>query len=599
VTPPRPPATSGVASIADSLASVAAFALLFAVPLVWDIRALDAFRDPQSEVALATLSALAGCLLVRADGVDWWDGWWLAWAGVLAGGLLAALFAGPRALRAAGGLFPVVLAALAWGTLRTFGEERRRRLLTWVVAAGVVESALALLFVNPDWEPASFHALGGPQGRYAWIGTLGNPGYLGTFLVLPAVVAASQAARSHKHRAVWASAALLLTVGVVGSRTLTAVGALIAGGAVLIWRALESRRRWIALAALATSVALVVAATPLRSRVVDAIRTARVGGLTWMGSARGAAFETALAMVAAHPFTGVGIGMFAADSFLYQSEATLASRGRVLGLETGFGEAHNDVLQYAAETGLLGVLLAAAGIVLAVRRSRAQAETLDTPPLLAAAAVLGLSQFPLHLASVSCQWLVLFALAVPPSPIHETLAGAGAWLRAAMLVLATAGGGVVAWQRWSASVDMQRGRLLAEALPLKKDLRERRALARTALEHLAGRERWLPASWDARLVLGTLALDAGDTSASLAYFRAALGLADRPEIRFDVGMALLASGDREGGMAQLERAVRLNPQVFRRIADPGLAQSLRRRLDASGYGTRHSWMYEGTPAATP
>jgi hypothetical protein len=64
-------------------------------------------------------------------------------------------------------------------------------------------------------------------------------------------------------------------------------------------------------------------------------------------------------------------------------------------------------------------------------------------------------------------------------------------------------------------------------------------------------------------------------------------------------MALMMAGDREAGMAHLVRAVQLNPTVFREVRAPELARALRRRLDASGYGVKHAWMYVGTPAATP
>jgi hypothetical protein len=43
----------------------------------------------------------------------------------------------------------------------------------------------------------------------------------------------------------------------------------------------------------------------------------------------------------------------------------------------------------------------------------------------------------------------------------------------------------------------------------------------------------------------------------------------------------------------------LNPAVFREIKDAELSRAVRRRLDASGYGAKHAWMYDKTPAATP
>jgi len=62
------------------------------------------------------------------------------------------------------------------------------------------------------------------------------------------------------------------------------------------------------------------------------------------------------------------------------------------------------------------------------------------------------------------------------------------------------------------------------------------------------------------LILGNLAVDAGDTRLALSSFGRALALAERPEVRFDVGMALLMAGERETGMAHLMRAVELNPR---------------------------------------
>jgi len=85
---------------------------------------------------------------------------------------------------------------------------------------------------------------------------------------------------------------------------------------------------------------------------------------------------------------------------------------------------------------------------------------------------------------------------------------------------------------------------------------------------------------------------AGRPETALDHFRHALALAERPETRFNVGMALLALGEQESGYAHLMRAVKLNPWVFGQIAKPEVAEALRRRLDADGYGARHPWLYE-------
>ncbi|MFZ5784844.1 MAG: O-antigen ligase family protein, partial [Acidobacteriota bacterium] len=492
---------------------------------------------------------------------------------------------------------PLPVAALAWGGLRTLPEPWRRRLPALIVGAGAAQALLTLAFRDPDWMPAGYRLLSLEPGRFTWIGTLGNPGYVATFLVLPALLAAERAVRSPKRRWAWGAASGVMTAVAVGTATLSAVAALLAGGAVLAFRAVPARRRWAALGATVAFGAALVAATPLRTRVTDAVRQTRVGGWQWMGSARGAAASAALSMIAARPFAGVGPGRFAADSFRFQDEATLASRGQVLGLETGFGEAHNDPLQFAAETGALGVALAVFGVILALRRgARPDRDLPATPALLAAAAVLALTHFPLHVAAIAAQWLVLAALAVPPLAAgRRTPVG---WPAAAAVLVVAGAAAAIGWQRSSASADIAGGRRLSESLRASSAA-NRATRAGEALDRLGSRARWLPGSWDARVILGNLAVDAGRPDAAVRHFQAALALAERPEIRFNVGVALLRTGDRAAGLTHLQRAVELNPAILRAVTDAGLARALRARLDASGYAARHPWIYQGTLLASP
>ncbi len=159
---------------------------------------------------------------------------------------------------------------------------------------------------------------------------------------------------------------------------------------------------------------------------------------------------------------------------------------------------------------------------------------------------------------------------------------------------------VVTWQHYRATRLFQQGKLLSTSLRAGEVRPERRAqVARVALANLVPRARMLPYSWEAAVILGNLAVDAGETRLAIQSFGRALALAERPEVQFNVGMALMMAGDREAGMTHLMRAVQLNPTVFREVRDPELARALRRRLDASGYGVKHAWMYVGTPAATP
>lgn len=583
----------------ERVSFIAAAVLVAVVPFVFDSGALRAFRGPQAELALAVWAALAAAFLVRADtAAAWRDPWWLAWGGLLAGCLLAAAACG-QPVRALGNVVPLALAALGWGALRRLSDDHRRRLVRLVVVAGVVEALLVVAFLTTTLQPAAFARLDYLAGRYGWIGTLGNPGYVGIFLTLPALLAGARALEGGRRRLVWAAAALLQVAVIVGSQTLTAAVALLAGAAVMAWRRVPRNRRVAAFAALVVATIVLALVSPLRGRLVGAADMMRGRGFLWLGSARGAAYLAAGSMLAAHPLLGVGPGLFEANAFRALGEDALAERARVLGLETGFGEAHNDLLQHAAETGALGALLLLVGTVLAVRRAgRAPGELSEAPALLAAAAVIALTQFPLHIATLAGQWAVLAALAMPTlPPLAPASIGRRRTELALVLVLSTAGA-AVAWQRHAAARAFAQGHGLIQALRAGASRTARTSAAAAALARLAGRERWLPGSHEARLTLGSLALEAGQPAVALRYFGAALALTERPEVRSDIGAALVVAGDREAGLAHLVRAVELNPAILRQVTDMELARTLRRRLDASGYGVRHPWIYDGTPAAT-
>ena len=125
-------------------------------------------------------------------------------------------------------------------------------------------------------------------------------------------------------------------------------------------------------------------------------------------------------------------------------------------------------------------------------------------------------------------------------------------------------------------------------------------LARVALGNLERAAVWSPYDWRVRVTMGDLAMLGEEWPRAAAHFERALALAERPETQLQPrDGASGRSATRPGGLAHLERAVRLNPSIFKQITDSEVARTMRRRLDASGYGARHAWMYEGTPAAHP
>lgn len=579
------------------LVFAAACGLVVAVPLVWSLAGYEVFRGPKRLLAMAFWLVLAGATLLRGWSREAWrDPWWLAWAGLLMGAAASMPLSG-QPLRVLAALLPVVLVGLGWGALRWLAAEQRRALEVLVVATGIVGAGLAAVFSVPRWRPEGFELFSYLKGRYAWIGTFGNPADVALSLLLPCLLATARALDSPGRRLRWALPAFGMATAIVATRTVSVVGALAVGGAVLLWGALPRRSRLPGLAVALVVTLAAMLASPMRARLGEVMQQARHNGWEWLGSGRTAGFGAALGMVAARPLIGVGFGLFEAHSFHYQDEDLLAERSRVLGLETGFGEAHNDPLQHAAETGLVGFALAAAGLWLAWRRSRpVSGELAGTRALVLAAAVVSLAQFPLHQAAIAAQWVVLAALAVParlvPPPPHG-------WRRPLALLLAVtlvAGGWLWLARLRHLSVLLRQAQTLDEVLRAGQAPQDRvPGLARAALANLERAAWCAPFDWRAAVLMGDLAMLAGDPSRAAELFGRALALAERPETRFNAGMVSLTLGDEARGLEHLERAVRLNPSVFASIDDPRVAQAVRQRLEASGYAARHPWVFEPGP----
>lgn len=581
------------------VAFVAALALVVVVPLVWSMAGYEVFRGPKRLLALAAWIALAAIRVSRGfDRAVWRDPWWLAWAGVLAGGLLSAPLSG-QPLRVLASLVPFAVVALGWDALRWLTGSQRRRLEVTVIAVGVTEALLAAIFSVPRWRPAGFELFDNLEGRFGWIGTLGNPADVAVLLLLPCLLATARALAAGGRRLRWAIPAGIMAAAIVATRTITVLGALAVGLGILVWTVLPRRSRLPGLAAVGAAGLALLLVGPMHARLVEVLTQARTAGWSWLGSGRTAGFGAAAGMVAARPLTGVGFGLYEASSYRFQHEDVLADRAQVLGLETGFGEAHNDPLQHTAETGLLGLGLALAGVWWAWRRGRpVRGELPGALALVSAACLVSLGQFPLHQAAVVAQWGVLAALLLPARELPPPLAGWRRWAGVGLALGLTAAG-------WTWLVELRRLAVLnRQGENLSRVLRSGQVpegksavLARVALGNLERTAVWSPYDWRVRVTMGDLAMLSEEWTRAAEHFNRALALAERPETRFNIGMASLALGDEAGGFAHLERAVRLNPSIFKQITDTRVARALRSRLDASGYGTRHAWMYEGTPAA--
>jgi O-antigen ligase len=212
-------------------------------------------------------------------------------------------------------------------------------------------------------------------GSRSW-GTLANPDFLGGYvaLVLPIGVALAAGARGRAERCAYGAACAALYAALVGSQTRSAWGAAALGGLVLLWRLPHTvdRRRLVGLGLLFALVTAAMAVTQpaahLGMRAGSALNPAdrSLEGKWWI-------WRHIIPMIRERPFLGWGFS---------------AVLGRLPGVGTpgfyhvfGRGDvlidvAHNEILQVAVNTGLLGL---AAYLWVWIAALRAAHEAADGP----------------------------------------------------------------------------------------------------------------------------------------------------------------------------------------------------------------------------
>ncbi len=255
----------------------------------------------------------------------------------------------------AGGVFVIVATSLT-----------RRRHLTMVCAAFVVGALISVLAgYVPGINVPSDVAGSGEAGRLA--GSYGDPNFLAAGLVPGIALAVGLAATTR-----------------VPSRR----GWLVACAVVLAAGLLASGSRGGLLAAVTITIGTLLVARGHRRKIVAVLVTVLALGVVWMvasssssnldrlrhfgtGNGRVDLWTIALRMGRAHPVHGVGLGGFPDASADYLRRPGRLQSGR-LGAQLVLGkphEAHNSYLQLFAETGLVGLGLFIAAVVLSLRAS--------------------------------------------------------------------------------------------------------------------------------------------------------------------------------------------------------------------------------------
>jgi tetratricopeptide (TPR) repeat protein len=339
-------------------------------------------------------------------------------------------------------------------------------------------------------------------------------------------------------------------MGAVGA--LTAVGQVAASnargamlglvaGLLAIGALLAAQRRWTWLAPCAALLALAVALNAPRVKAIADVGddTARVRLGLWKGT---------LHMAAAHPIVGCGAGNFRFAFPPYRDEGEFAISNRGASAFPEAREPHSTPLAVLAQTGPVGFAAFIALLVLAaasIARGPRDVPRAVAAGGLAAYAVAGLFNTLGGFAPFDVVAGALFGLAAPEgktSPSRALPVFAASALGAALLAL-LAVYSVIAEARFT------------HAMKVVDTPPER---AEWLLASLRMRERW-----EARRWLGDVFLRTGDSANAVREYRRALALNPHhvPMLQ-EMAQATLAEGNRDGAIAFLRQAERLQPNYW-------------------------------------
>lgn len=297
-------------------------------------------------------------------------------------------------------------------------KEAGHQSLWLALAPAVVNAAILLLQRLGWWTPFQLY-----EHHLQHTALLGNPNDVGAYLVAPALAAAALVFSGLPGRLIYGLLAAFLLTAIVATHTLTAIGAIVCGLAVLIaWR-LRRRQRLIAVGVLAILAAGVFAAyEPLRRRADILVDAALQSNYEQLLSYRPVAFFAAAHMFLDRPLLGVGPGCFGWQFFHYKiamesQYPEVFPPSPIRGIN--FGEVHNDHLEILAEAGAPAYLLFLFAIWLMARPSLGPPDADPAPrarfagilafPLAVSFFVLTLTQFPLQLAAPTVAFLFFAA----------------------------------------------------------------------------------------------------------------------------------------------------------------------------------------------
>jgi O-antigen ligase len=376
--------------------------------LLLDPYAQASFDAPQRLAALAGGGIALAALVWRPVWPSWWQ-WPLSIRAMplllltaLGLTLLSTLAAAqpPRAWDSLRGLALFAL-FLPLGAARWLDGAAGRRLLTVAVAAVLVNCLLSLAQAAGLALPLPVARLG---GRFPTGALLGNEAFVAQAAAL--LGAGCCAIVTNASKSTWRTGAaglLVVCIAVIAvNRQATSAVALAAAALIVLLIRFGAARLAAAGALLAVLLAMATALAPLRAPGAALLPAATLENVQNLTTYRLGAWAAALEMIRAQPWLGHGPGSYADQSQQWRLRAELRGQVRLPPppTATGFAQAHQEYLQFAAEAGLpaLAALLAALALLLRglARRARTDLQAAVLLAVLSAAAITALAWFPLQ-----------------------------------------------------------------------------------------------------------------------------------------------------------------------------------------------------------
>lgn len=493
-----------------------------------------------------------------------------------------------------------IAAACLVGWTFALRPGEHRRILAALALPAVVLCLIALGQFHELFEPFDFReAL---KERISVTSLAGGAFDLAGYLLLPALYAQIRLRQDRgARRWAWAGALALFAYTILLTQTLSVIVALVAASLVL-WLILLPWRRTAAAAALVAvvGVGLAFAIEPLRVRMERKFQSFATGDVSRALTGRLDGWRTALWMFDERPWTGVGHGAYRAE--FGAARMALAEGGWRFyehQHQTYFVNAHNEILEAAAEWGIPGCLALAWAIwrlLLRLGRQRrcrgpggrrpgGRAAVALMWAGTAALAIMALTNFPLRIALVAYPYLLLLSwifstarVGGAPEGSREAAAAGRAvtgrrllWVLIPLLAVALGLQLRQAERRWRAShqlalIEHTTRRLAEQGVLSRRPLPPRvQRLLEQGTRILRDAGPLDPVEVGIPIARGSLYRLLSRPKAAVRAYEEALELEVRSEIYLNLGRIHLGGGEPEAARAAFGKAVLLNHKLIKEL----------------------------------